>query len=235
MKDCIPNGSAKESTMIRSKTCVLILHSLPLLLNGLFNTLIVASVGLSIGIIGGIVCGLLSCNKYKSWYTFPITIYVLVIQGTPVFLQLLLVYFAVPAAIGINFSALTAGIITLGVNSIAYITEIMRGGINAINNGQWEASYVLGLSTSATIKKIILPQVAPIVFLPLVNESTTLLKETSIMATIGLCELTQIGMNISARTLDPITTYTVIGGIYLVITLIITCCTKFLERKVRYD
>lgn len=221
--------------MILSKSYMTIVQSLPLLVTGLLNTMVVASIALCIGLIGGTICGFLSCNKYKSWYSVPINIYVLIIRGTPVCLQLLLVYFAIPTLIGINFSALTAGIITLGLNSTAYVTEIIRGGINAINTNQWDASYVLGLSTSATIKKIIMPQVLRVVLLPLINESTTLLKETSIISIIGLSELTQIGMNISARTLDPITTYGAIGFIYLFMTLIITLGSKLVERKLAYD
>lgn len=209
----------------------MIIQSLPLFLAGALNTVLVACLALIIGLSFGLLFGLLSCNKYKSWYSWPIHLYVLIFRGTPVCLQLLLVYFAVPAALGINFSPLVAGVITLGLNSIAYVTEIIRGGINAINQGQWDASYVLGLNTFETIKAIIMPQVFNIVLLPLTSESITLLKETSIVSIIGLCELTRIGMNISARTLDPICAYGMVALIYLCMTTIMSYIAKYIEGR----
>ena len=214
-----------------SNWAALIIQSLPLFVTGLINTMIVAIAALGIGLLGGIVFGLLSCNKYKSWYSIPISLYVLVIRGTPVCLQLLLVYFALPAAIGINVSPMAAGIITLGINSVAYVTEIIRGGINTISAGQWEASYVLGLSYIDTIKTVIMPQVFKIVLAPLTSESITLIKETSIVSIIGLMELTRIGMNISARTLDPIGTYLPIALIYLSMTTMISYGASIIERR----
>ena len=214
-----------------SNWSTLIMQSLPLFTTGLVNTVGVAFAALGIGLLGGIVFGLLSCNKYKSWYTIPINLYVLVIRGTPVFLQLLLVYFALPAAIGINLSPLAAGIIALGLNSIAYVTEIIRGGINAVSLGQWDASYVLGLSYGDTIKTVIMPRVFKIVLAPLTSESITLLKETSIVSMIGLMELTHIGMNISARTLDPISAYLPIALIYLCMTTMISYLANIMERR----
>jgi len=214
-----------------SNWAALIIQSLPLFVTGLINTMIVAIAALGIGLLGGIVFGLLSCNKYKSWYSIPINLYVLIIRGTPVCLQLLLVYFALPAAIGINVSPMAAGIITLGINSVAYVTEIIRGGINTISAGQWEASYVLGLSYIDTIKTVIMPQVFKIVLAPLTSESITLIKETSIVSIIGLMELTRIGMNISARTLDPIGTYLPIALIYLSMTTMISYGASIIERR----
>lgn len=220
--------------MIVSKSCGTIIQSLPLFLAGALNTVLVAAVALIIGLAVGILFGIVSCNKYKSWHFWPIPLYVLVVRGTPVCLQLLLIYFAVPAAIGINFSPFVAGVITLGLNSIAYVTEIIRGGINAINPGQWDASYVLGLSEFQTIKAIILPQVFKIVLLPLTCESIALLKETSIVSIIGLCELTRIGMNISARTLDPISSYLMIALIYFFMTTTISYVAKYIEGRFYY-
>lgn len=217
--------------MILSKSGSLIIQSLPLFISGILNTILVAVIAFSIGLSFGILFGLLCCNKYKSWYSVPICVYVLVVRGTPLYLQLLLVYFALPSALGINFSPLVAGIITLALNSIAYVTEIIRGGINAINQGQWDASYVLGLSHFQAIRAIILPQVLKIVVLPLTSESITLLKETSIVSMIGLCELTHIGMNISAQTLDPISTYGAIAIIYLFMTTVISYGAKYIERR----
>ncbi len=218
--------------MVLSKSLSLLWHSFPLLLTGALTTLVVATCALCIGLIGGVIFGFLSCAKYKSWWSIPINAYVLVIRGTPVTLQILLIYFAVPAAIDINFSPFVAGVITLGINSIAYVAEIMRGAINAMDQGQWDACYVLGLSPMDTIKSIIFPQLFPLVLLPLTNESIALLKETSIVSIIGLLELTRIGMNISAQTLDPIATYSVLALIYLCMTTALSYGSKILEREV---
>jgi His/Glu/Gln/Arg/opine family amino acid ABC transporter permease subunit len=221
--------------MILSNSWHLLLHSFPLFLSGTITTILVALASFCIGLFGGTIFGILSCDHYKSWFSLPINLYVLIIRGTPVVLQLLLVYFALPSILGINFSPLTAGIITLGFNSIAYIAEIIRGGMNAIHRGQWEASYVLGLSNYATIKTIILPQVFATVLSPLTNETIALIKETSVVSIIGLLELTRIGMNISAKTLDPMTTYGTLAFIYLTITTSISLGSTWLERKLNHD
>lgn len=203
----------------------------PLFMMGIANTLLVTISALCIGLSGGLFFGVLSCNQYWSWWSAPIRLYVLIIRGTPVCLQLLLIYFALPAATCINLSPLAAGIVTLGINSIAYVTEIIRSGINSVQQGQWDACHVLGLSKLKTLKSIILPQVASLILSPLTNETITLIKETSITSIIGLLELTRIGMNISAKTLDPITTYGTIAITYLIITTVISYCSHIFERK----
>lgn len=201
----------------------------------MLNTIIVAIAALAVGLVGGTLFGLLSCNKYKVWYCMPIRLYVLLVRGTPVCVQLLVVYFALPAVVGINLSPLAAGIVALGLNSIAYVTEIIRGGINATEQGQWDASYVLGLNSLQTVKGIIMPQVFKVVLQPITSEAITLLKETSIVSIIGLCELTRIGMNISARTLDPISAYGAIALFYLSMTTLISYTAKHIEKRFSND
>src|SRR6202000_1452775 len=99
--------------------------------------------------------------------------------GTPIFVQVLICYYALPEVLGISLSPFVAGVLALGINSTAYISEIVRGGINAIPEGQWQAAYVLGLSRSKTLQGIVLPQMFRIILPSLTNELTSLIKETS--------------------------------------------------------
>lgn len=217
-------------------TLLIIAQSSHVLLYGLCMTMTVALCAIVIGLSGGLLCGLLTSKKLKSkWLASPIGLYVLIVRGTPVYVQVLLMYYALPDLLRINLSPFAAGVIALGCNSIAYIAEIIRGGMNSINQGQWEACYVLGYGTKQALKAIILPQVIKIVLPSLTNELVVLLKETSILSVIGLLEITRIGMNLSAHTLDPLTVYLVIALLYLVMTTGISVIAKKIEKGFEYD
>jgi polar amino acid transport system permease protein len=222
--------------MVLSNVFNLLIQAYPLFLMGMLHTLMTAAGATIIGIAGGLVFGILTSEKLKMPIISPlINTYTLIIQGTPVYLQLLIMYYAIPDLIGINLSPLTAGIITLGCNSIAYVTQIMRGSINTVPHGQWEACYVLGYSKPAALQSIILPQALKNALPALTNELVVLLKETSILSMIGVVEITRIGMNISAKTLDPMTTYLAIALLYLSITSCINYGSKKLEKELNHD
>jgi His/Glu/Gln/Arg/opine family amino acid ABC transporter permease subunit len=207
-----------------------------LFLIGSINTIVIAMFAIIIGFAGGLFLGLLNSKKLSClWWKIPIDFYVLIIRGTPIYVQVLLVYYALPELIGINLSPFSAGLITLGVNSTAYMTEIIRAGINAIPDGQWEACSALGYDTYTTLASVILPQTIKIVFPALTNEFIALLKQTSILSVIGLMELTKIGTNISAQTLDPLSAYTILAVIYLLLTTTVTIIAKKLEMGLDYD
>jgi len=219
-----------------STTLLIVAQSSHILLYGLCVTMMVALCAIVIGLAGGLLCGLLTSKKLQSkWLANPIGLYVLIVRGTPVYVQVLLMYYALPDLLGINLSPFAAGVIALGCNSIAYVAEIIRGGMNSINQGQWEACYVLGYSTNQALKAIILPQVIKIVLPSLTNELVVLLKETSILSVIGLLEITRVGMNLSAHTLDPLTVYLVIALLYLVMTTGISFAAKKIEKGFEYD
>ena len=172
---------------------------IPILLKGAWFSLQIATFSLAIGLIFGLILGILNCNTLKvPIISQIISSFVLIIRGTPVYVQVLIIYFALPELIGINLSPFVAGILALGINSTAYITEIIRCGINAISQGQWDAAYVLGYSKYKTLKHIIIPQMFKNVSPILTNESVTLVKETSLLSSIGVIELTKIGKNIIA-------------------------------------
>lgn len=184
-----------------------------------------------IGLCGGVLVGIAASKRFKNVLTPIITGYVLVIRATPVYVQVLMVYYALPELLGVNLSPVTAGIVALGCCSIAYVAEIVRGGINAVAQGQWEAASVLGYSTGQALRYIILPQAFHNIFPALVNELLTVLKDSSILSAIGLMELTKIALNISARTLDPIGAYLLITLFYLGITSVISYGAKLIEKK----
>lgn len=197
----------------------ILIKSIPFLLQGAFATIQIAFVSIAIGLCGGIIFGVLNCNKMGTPISSAIlNSFVWMMRGTPLFVQVLIVYYALPEAIGFSLSPFMAGVIALGVNSMAYISEIVRGGINAIPEGQWDAAYVVGLSPWKTLEGIILPQMFRITLPSLINELTSLIKETSILMVIGVAELTKVSKDIVARELDPMTIYLAAAVLYLILT-----------------
>jgi len=222
--------------MSTNKSFQLVIDSLPLLLQGAVMTVKAAICGIILGFILGVMIGVLQSKKLKIFGLSHIfDLYVAVIRGTPLYVQLLLVYYALPDLLGVNLSPFLAGIITLGFNSAAYIAETVRGGMNALAQGQWEACHVLGYSLPASLRYIILPQVMRDVLPALVNELIVLAKETSILSTIGLLELTKVGTNINARAFDPMVVYGVIALFYLAMTSVLAVAARYIEKAYAHD
>lgn len=215
-----------------SEETSLIIKSLPFLLQGAFSTIEIAIASITVGLFGGILIGVLNCNKLRtSFSALILSGFVWVIRGTPLFVQVLIVYYALPELIGISLSPFIAGVIALGLNSMAYISEIVRGGINAIPEGQWEAAYMIGLNPWQTLKGIILPQMLRMSLPSLTNELTALVKETSILMVIGVAELTKISRDIVARELDPMTIYLAAGFLYLIMTSSLSFLAKVMHKR----
>ena len=212
----------------------LIVQSAPRLATGAFMTFIISLLALVIGFFGGTILGVFQCKKMRirfvGWFFDG---YVLLIRGTPLYVQLLIIYFAIPQLVGINFSPFFAGVITLGFNSTAYVAEIVRAGINSISLGQWEAAMVLGYSKQATFRSIILPQMLRNVLPALASEMINLVKESSILALIGFAELTKVAKDIVSRELAPMTIYGVTALIYLFFTLLLTIIVYQLEKRMK--
>lgn len=209
-----------------------LIKSLPFLLQGALATFETALVSIAIGLCGGIVIGVLNCNKMRNPFSrVVLNSFVWIIRGTPLFVQVLIVYYALPEVIGISLSPFTAGVIALGINSMAYISEIVRGGINTIPEGQWEAAYVVGLKPLQTLQGIILPQMLRINLPGLTNELTALIKETSILMVIGVAELTKVSRDIVARELDPMTIYLAAAVLYLVMTSSASLFAQYTQKR----
>ncbi len=208
------------------------LDALPLLLKAAFMTIGISAAGIFFGFILGAIIGIGDCDKLRHKYLSPfLRIYIGVFRGTPLFVQLLIIYFALPDALGIELSPISAGIITLSLNSAAYLAEIMRAGINSIDRGQWDAAYILGYSKKTTFSAIILPQALRNVLPAITNELSTLIKESSILMVIGVPELVKVSKDIVARNLKPMEIYLMAALLYLMMTLALAYVTRLIEKR----
>ena len=207
------------------------------ILEGLFHTILIAFFAVIIGIILGLIitiirdynakCGKLKIlSKLAKWY-------VDIIRGTPVILQLMIIYYVIFKSVDINI--VIVGIIAFGLNSSAYVSEIIRGGLNSIPKGQIEAGYSLGFKYGSIMKYIVLPQTIKTILPGLGNEFITLLKETSVGAYIGIIELTKASDIIASRTYDYFFPLLIIAIIYLIMTLGLSKLVSNLERKFSND
>lgn len=207
-------------------------EALPLMIKGCLMTVFISAIGIFFGLLFGSLFGILDCDRLRNQWLRPILrLYVNAFRGSPLFVQLLIVYYALPDVIHIPLSPIAAGIITLGLNSAAYLQEIVRAGINSMDAGQWEASYILGYSRLQTFRYIILPQAFRNVLPAITNELSTLIKESSILMVIGVPELIKTSKDIVARTLKPMEIYLLAALFYLAITLVLAYCTKFFEKQ----
>jgi arginine/lysine/histidine transport system permease protein len=203
------------------------------ILEGLFHTILIAFFAVIIGIIIGIVIAIIR-NNYEVNKKFRILnsiskMYVDIIRGTPVILQLMIIYYVIFKSININI--LVVGVIAFGINSGAYVSEIIRAGINSIDTGQMEAGLSLGLKYSEVMRLIILPQAIRNILPALGNEFITLLKETSVGAYIGIVELTKASDIIASRTYDYFFPLIIIAIIYLIMTLGLSKLVNIMERR----
>ena len=212
----------------------LFLESLPLLLQGLSLTLELAAVSLAIAMVIGIVAALMGMSKVPLFRAIN-RIFVLIIRGTPLLVQAYFIYFGVTGVLGIRMSAFTAGVIALSLNAGGYMSEIFRGGIQAVDPGQREAARSLGLSASQTTWRIIIPQAIRICIPSVVNQWCITIKDTSIICVIGLAELTRMGQTIIARNYRAFEMWIIVGALYLLVIYLLTLLARYVERKVSLD
>ena len=201
---------------------------LPSLLDGLKMTLkLFFIIGLSSIPLGFLVAVIRVYGP--KWLGFLIQIYVFIMRGTPLLLQLMFVFFGLPL-IGITLDRFTAAILAYIINYAAYYAEIFRGGITAVPKGQFEAISVLGIGKIRGFFKIIIPQVTKIVLPSVGNEVIALVKDTSLVYVIGLGELLRAGQ-IAANTYASLVPFLAVGIVYLSITAVITVLLNKLESK----
>ena len=204
------------------------------ILDGLFHTILIALFAVIIGIVLGIVIALIrhnhDINGKMRLGNKVATLYVNIIRGTPVLLQLMIIYYVIFKSSDVNI--LIVGILAFGINSGAYVSEIIRSGINAIDKGQLEAGLALGLSYAKVMRLVIMPQAIKNILPALGNEFITLLKETSVGAYIGILELTKASDIIASRTYDYFFPLIVIALIYLALTYFLSKLVNLLERKI---
>lgn len=200
-------------------------------LEGVGRTLIISLGAIAIGIVLGIIVALIKYihKKYGNFKAGAVICdgYLTIFRGTPVYVQLLIMYLIVLVFAPTEWVA----IITFGINSGAYVAEIIRGGLESVDDGQLEAGASLGLSKFQVMIHIVLPQGFRRALPSLFNEFIALVKETSIVGTIGVIDITKVAARIVARTYEPFVPYIVSALIYLVIVLILTQLLKLLERR----
>ncbi len=208
-----------------------VFQAFPFLLQGLLITLevsaLAAVLAMGLGLLGGIA-------KLSSiWPVRAAAVaYIEFIRGTPVLVQLFLIYFGLPA-FGIQLDSFWAAVIALGINSGAYVSEIVRGSIQTIDRGQWEASFSIGMTRTKALRWIVLPQAFVIALPPLGNELATLIKTSSLASAIALVELTQTGQQIRSVTYASFETFIVVALMYLTLTYSTSLALGWIERRVR--
>jgi polar amino acid transport system permease protein len=210
----------------------MIAELLPLFLKGAWVTLQITAFSLIGGLSLGIILGILSTQR--GGLSPFIRAYIYVVRGTPLFVQLLLLYYALPQVTGMELSPMFCGVLGLSVHSSASIAELTRGGIQGISRGQWEAAYILGYHPITFWFRILLPQLMKVLLPAFTNEMITLLKESSLLLAIGVVELTKIAKDAVARHLLPLEIYLLVALIYLVLSSLLSILAQLVERRFQY-
>ncbi|WP_216829657.1 amino acid ABC transporter permease [Alkalihalobacterium elongatum] len=203
---------------------------MPVLLKGMWITVLITVISLLIALVIGLAFGLCSISRNKLLRAIA-TIYVDLIRGTPILVQILFIYFGLPSATGITLSAFTAGVIAISINAGAYLVEIFRAGINSIDKGQMEAGRTLGFSYAETMRIIILPQAVRRMIPAFVNQFIVSIKDTSLLSVIGIAELTMSGQSIYAMNFRAFEILGMVGILYFILIYTLTLFSRWLERR----
>ena len=212
----------------------LVVNSFPLLLVGAGVTIKITALSVALGVVIGLFVGIARISRIKLLRVLA-AIYVDFFRGTPLLVQIFLVYFALPVITGQRVDPFVAAIGSCGINSGAYVAEIFRAGIESIDKGQMEAGRSLGMTWVQTMRYIIVPQAFKRVIPPLGNEFIALLKDSSLVSVIGFEELTRRGQLIIAKTYGSLEIWLSVAVIYLAMTLTISRFVAYLERRYKTD
>ncbi len=206
-------------------------------LTGLQNTLIIAVSGLLIGIVLGTIIGTIQIipkrNPVIKVLDKLCVFYVSLFRGTPIVVQLLVFYYVILPLLGIHITSVVVAVIVFGMNSGAYISEIMRAGILSVDSGQMEGGRSVGLSYKTTMMRIVIPQAVKNILPTLGNEFISLIKETSVVSFVGALDLYVAFSRIGSNSYEFMVPYLVMAMIYIIMVVIITVAVKFLERSLR--
>ncbi len=211
----------------------------PLLLEGLKVTIVISVAAILIGMVIGLLTCLMGMSKSKILKGIA-AVYVWIIRGTPMIVQAFLVFFAMPQVIQLTdpsfrINAFQAGLITLSINAGAYLSEIFRGGIQAVPKGQTEAARSLGMTQSKTLLRVVLPQAFKFSIPALVNQFIITVKDSSILSVIGLAEVVNKAKTYVGTTYQFFATYILVAVYYLVVISILMIISKYVEKKFSYD
>jgi polar amino acid transport system permease protein len=206
-----------------------VFRELPMLLDGALTTLHISILTLLISLVVGTLGALCRMSRLP-WIRVPATWYVEVIRNTPLLVQLFFIYFGF-SQIDIDVSNYTAGLIGLTVNNGAYLTEIVRAGIQAIHKGQFEAGYSLGLSFPQLMRYVVFPQAFRVIYPPLCNQFIGIILWSSLVSTISVQDLALRGKELASTTFRSFEVYTVLTLIYVVMTLSVSGLLKLIGRR----
>lgn len=203
-------------------------YAAPSMLRGTWVTIEMSLATMAFGTLIGAVMG--TASLFKFWPTRAlVAAYVYTIRGIPLLVIIFLIYFALPA-VGIYFSPIVAGLTALSLYSGAYMTEIFRAGILAIDHGQVEAAKAIGMTERMTLTSILLPQAARNIIPPVTNESIKVVKSTSLLSTITITELTQAAQLVVVQKFTPFEIYSLLACYYLVLSGTLSLCARLLDR-----
>ena len=212
----------------------LVVNSFPLLLVGAGVTIKITALSVALCVVIGLFVGIARISRLRILRVLA-AVYVDFFRGTPLLVQIFLVYFALPVITGQRVDPFVAAIGSCGINSGAYVAEIFRAGIQSIDKGQMEAGRSLGMTWVQTMRYIIVPQAFKRVIPPLGNEFIALLKDSSLVSVIGFEELTRRGQLIIAKTYGSLEIWISVAVIYLAMTLTISRFVAYLERRYKTD
>jgi len=215
-----------EVTMI---DVTLLIKSLPQLARGALVSIEIAAFSCTIGVTLGIILGLIQSGKNKLLKAL-VMLYITLFRGTPMLIQLTFAFFVLPQ-IGVALPAFWTAVLAIGLNSGAYVSQIILSGIKSVSKGQLEAAQTLGFSKLQATRYILLPQAIRTVIPALGNEFITLIKDSSLASTITVVELTKEGMRIQSTTFDALTVYTGVALFYLVMTTTLSLIMSYIQRK----
>lgn len=206
--------------------------SIPYILEGIPITLQVVGIAAVIGFVLGILLSLMKISKVKplNWIA---DFYTSIFRGTPLVLQLMLIYFGSPQLFGVQIDAFEAAFLSFGLNSAAYISEVIRGGINAVDKGQMEAAQALGVPYKSSMLNIILPQAFKNILPALMNELITLTKESAVVTIIGLGDIMRRSYIVGGETYKFFEPILIAGLIYYVMVMILTIIGKVIEGRMK--
>ena len=200
------------------------------LVAGVGITMLVTLASLSVGMLIGLVVGIMRLSRFKllsriAW------LYIETLRNTPVLVQLIWVYYCLPIVTGIDLDTITSCVIALSMQGGAYLGEVIRGGIQSVDRGQVEAGRTIGLSRFQVMRKIVLPQALRRMIPPLVNESVTLLKYSSLVSILGVADLTYNAQVLATTTFRPLEIFTFLAVEYLVLCSLLSFAASRVERR----
>ena len=207
-----------------------VIDGLPVLLRGLVLTVELWAAALALGLALGFVVGLGRVSG-RGWLNGPAIAYVELFRNTPVLVQLIWFYYAFPVIVGLDIPAHVAAGMTLSLYTGAFYAEIIRGGVNSIERGQWDAARAIGMRRGQVMRRVILPQAIKRMIPPFMNQSITQLKNTSLVSTIAVSDLLYQGEIITATTYRPLEVYTVVAIIYFGVLFPLTLLAQLVEKR----